>query len=72
MLKHMMPLIYCHYLMRLYDVSDMLGTLSDGRIWHTIKFTMQEGMLRVMKYTNMVAKDDNEVIAAIPNLLLLL
>ena len=57
--------------MRLNEVTEVLGTLTDGRIWHTIKFHMVNNMLKVMKYTKLIAKDDIEVIGGLPNLLVL-
>ena len=60
--------IYCQHMMRIHKVSVVLGTLSDGRVWHTIQFSMEKDMLDVKKYTNVVARDDKEVILAIPNI----
>ena len=64
-------MVYCQYLMRLYDKEMILGSLTDGRVWHTIKFGMEEDMLMIMKYGNIIAKDDMEVIGSVPNLLTL-
>ena len=64
-------MVYCQYLMRLRDEEVILGSLTDGRVWHTIKFGMEEDMLMVMKYGNVIAKDDMEVIVSVPNLLIL-
>ena len=64
-------MVYCQYLMRLYDEEMILGSLTDGRVWHTIKFGMEEDMLMIMKYGNIIAKDDMEVIGSVPNLLTL-
>ena len=35
-------LVYCQYLMRLHGLSEILGTLTDGRVWHTMKMGIQE------------------------------
>lgn len=67
----LMILLYCQYLIRMDELSEFLGTLTDGRVWHTMKLKIQRGMLEVIKYTNVIAKDDIEVIRAIPNLLCL-
>ena len=42
-------LIYCHYLMRLENIPILLGTLTDGRIWDTMKLSIENNMVKVFK-----------------------
>ena len=63
-------LLYCHYLMRLYDVDKVLGTITDGHVWHTIKFEQNEGQgLRVLKYVAICTQDEKQVIGSLPQLM---
>ena len=44
-----MNVVYCFYIMRLYKREVVLGSLTDGKVWHTLKLTKENDGLVVNK-----------------------
>ena len=64
-------LIYCKYLMTLYDhQTPLIGILTDGFSWHCMKLKPSDnGCMGVLKYHNFTSTDELIVIGTIPGLL---
>ena len=60
-------LIYCIYIMRMKKTDVVLGCITDGKTWHTLKLTMDENKeLTVHKYVNFSSHDNQFIIRKIP------
>ena len=63
-------IIYCHYLMRLKNLRKILGSLTDGHVWHTFKFEgIATSRLILTGYTVLCNTDLRVVVANIQNLM---
>ena len=62
-------LIYCHYVLKIYNKVIMLGILSDGKTWHILKLIMKDNRLSVKDYYELTSKDDDVIVGSIPSIL---
>ena len=62
-------LMYCFYIMRLYKREVVLGSLTDGKVWHTLKLTKKDDGLVVEDYYILESTEDHIIVGNIPNLL---
>ena len=63
-------LVYCQYIMRLYKLTAILGSLTDGLVWHTMKIGLDSELcsLLITKYTVIYSTDKSKIVGAIsPN-----
>ena len=70
--QHSMELIiYCLYVMRIYDCNRILGSLTDGQTWHTLKFEKNgnTNTLKLLKHTVLSSVDQQIILGTIPKLL---
>ena len=63
-------LVYCQYIMRLYKLTAILGSLTDGLVWHTMKIGLDSELcsLLITKYTVIYSTDKSKIVGAIPKL----
>ena len=52
-------LVYCFYIMRLYKREVVLGSLTDGKVWHTLKLTKKDDGLVVEDYYILESTEDH-------------
>lgn len=64
-------LLYCHYFMRLRKLEKILGILTDGETWHTIKLQRipMSNLLSVKDYAVLCSTDASIIIGNIPKLM---
>lgn len=67
--KHTIELlVYCHYIMRISNINIILGSLTDGNTWHTMKLKLERGHFTVMKTVLLSNIDEGIIVRNIPKL----
>ena len=55
--------------MKLHNLNKILGTITDGHAWHTIKFFRGNEGLQVKKYVALCSLDERKIIGSLSQLM---
>ena len=65
-------LIYCYYITRIHDLSSIIGTITDGKTWHTMELQKATSAFTIEKYIVLCSQDEGVIVGSIPKLVDLL